>query len=268
MHPTPLHRASDWQAGPDGGQLDPSWAQGRAGFGGLLVTGALRAAAHQVAPDRPLRSALVDFVGPVQPGAVGVHVEVLRAGGSLTRVEVRLSQGDAVRAVVLASFGAPRPTQMAQAGPRAPEMAAPDGLASLPFVPGITPTFTQHFEYRWTVDSLPFTGSDRGHVQGWIRPRDTAPVDLLTLPALLDAWPPPVWSRASRPFPGSSVTWQINLLGGAPAGGWARDAWWRYDAETIMAADGYTDFAAHLWDADGQLIATSRQLFAEFSGGR
>ncbi|MCA9543009.1 MAG: thioesterase family protein, partial [Myxococcales bacterium] len=208
MEHTPFSIVSAWQPGLGGGRITADWAQGRAAFGGLLATGALRAARTQVAPDRQLRSALVDFVGPAAPGPVDVEVQVLREGRALTRVEVRLSQGDAVCAVVLASYGADRPTLLPWPGEAAPAVPPATERPSMPFLKGVTPDFTQHFDYRWTVDSYPFTGRERGHVQGWVQVRgDEAPVTAETLPALLDAWPPPIWSRAKRPFPGSSVTW-------------------------------------------------------------
>jgi acyl-CoA thioesterase len=263
-----LSEATAWRAGPEGGVIEASWTQGRAAFGGLQATGALRAMAAEVAPDRALRSAMVDFVGPAAPGPMEVAVTVLRAGRSLTRVEARLSQAGQLCAVVLGAYGTTRPTRLAEPGPVAPEMAGPEGVPEMPYVAGLTPNFTQHFAFRWTGGEVPYSGGS-GHVQGWVRPRNEAgAMHAEMLPALLDAWPPPVLCRSDRPIRGSSVSWMVNVVGTLPEAGVPGDAWWRYEARTVADADGYSDFTARLWDAEGHLVATSRQLFAEFSGAR
>src|SRR5262245_54317532 len=84
----------------------PGWGQGRATFGGL-VAGLLVARAEALCGDpvRRLRSASVAFVGPVSPGAARLDGSVLRAGSSATQILVTLEQDGEPRAVLLASFG-------------------------------------------------------------------------------------------------------------------------------------------------------------------
>lgn len=50
------------------------------------------------------------FVGPVQESRARITAEVLREGKSVTTVEVRLWQNDEVQSILLASFGAERPS--------------------------------------------------------------------------------------------------------------------------------------------------------------
>lgn len=247
------------------GHVDPSWAQGRAAFGGLVAGIGVQALAQHLPADRALRSALVSFVGPLAPGPTQVTVEVLRSGGSVTHAEARVRQADAVAAVVLAAYGTRRETRLASDGPPPPAVPGPEGLPEMPYLPGVTPTFTQHYAYRWTTPTLPFSGAAVGHVQGWIRARDGEPVHAAGLLGLLDAWPPPIWSRARAPIPGSTLTWQANVVRPLPPEGAPGDAWWFYDAHTISASEGYSDFEGRLWDAAGNLVACSRQAFAEFS---
>jgi acyl-CoA thioesterase len=143
-------------------------------------------------------------------------------------------------------------------------MPPPDSRPVFPFLPGVTPNFTQHYDYRWTVDRLPFSGADRAHIQGWVRPRADAPVDDATLAALVDAWPSPVLSLADRPVPASTVTWHRNIV--APVGEAPADAWWAWDAVVSASDHGYADMEGRLYDARGRLVAVSRQLMVEFSG--
>src|SRR4051812_28361567 len=73
-------------------QISDLWSQGRAAFGGLVAALLARALEQVVPPDRTLRSALIDFIAPVAPGAVTVQASVLRAGKSLVHAEARMLQ--------------------------------------------------------------------------------------------------------------------------------------------------------------------------------
>lgn len=258
-------QATTWTPTEDGvlkGEIDADWAQGRSAFGAVLASAGVRALASGMPTERRLRSILVSFVGPVRPGHAQVHTAVLRAGRALTHAEARIIQDGEVRCVVLAAFGADRPTGLALAGPRRPQVAGPDGLPEMPYIRGVMPAFTQQYAYRWTTDSLPFSGSPVGAIQGWIRERGQAvthPADLL---GLLDAWPSPVLARAEAQTPSSSVTWQVNVLDPLDD---PVDDWWLFDAREVASWAGHSDYTAHLWRRDGRLAATSRQLIVEFS---
>lgn len=243
--------------------FDPSWGQGRAAFGGLAAAWLAQAMAPEV-EGRPLRSMNLSFVGPLHPGLVEIHVRPLRAGRAMTMVEASLRQDGETAAVAVGSFGADRPTKLALPGPARPDWPAPEGLASLPFVPGVTPVFTQWFEYRWCTGGFPFSGSSEARLGGWIRPKDPRPADWLTVLMLLDAWPAPVLARADRVLPASTVSWFFHLDGAVAPG--SPDAWWAFAAESTVSAHGYADVDARLWGPDGRLVASSRQLVVEFSG--
>ncbi len=259
----------DWRADEAGvrrGDIDPSWAQGRATFGGLVAGGLLRSMERLLEPERRLRSLQVSFVGPVAPGPVEARCEVLRAGRSLSLVTGEVLQEGAVRCVAQGAFGGPRPTAFSVAPPALPEVPPPEDLMQLPFIEGVTPSFTRHFDYRWTHHGFPFTGADEAWVQGWVRHNAAGvEVDSAALLGLLDSWPAPFLSITDRPFPASSVTWQVQLL--ADLQGLAKPGdWFLYDARTTSSGEGYSDFEAALWHQSGALVARSRQLLAEFSG--
>jgi len=257
--------ATSWTRADDGvftGVIDEDWAQGRSAFGAILAAAGVRALAASVPAERRLRSVLVSFVGPVHPGPASAHTTALRAGGSLTQGEARIIQDGAVRCVILAAFGAARATRVPLEGPRRPAVAGPAGLTEMPYFKGVMPAFTRQFAYRWTVDTLPFSGSDTGFVQGWIRERGQAVDHAADLLALLDGWPSPVLSRATAPTPSSSVTWQVNILDELDE---PVDDWWLFEAREVASWAGHGDYTAHLWRNDGRLAATSRQLIVEFS---
>lgn len=241
------------------------WLQGRTAFGGVSAGAAVRAMLQHVPNERTLRSLLVTFVAPVKEGEAHVTVSVLRSGRALHQVEARVMQADQPCLIALGSFGAPHEKYIAIEPSPSPEMPSPAEGITMPFIPGITPNFTQHMEYQWTVDSVPFSGANKAHCQGWFRFKEDEPVGWPELVGLLDAWPPPAICTADGFVPASSVTWMINFFSDVPEGGFSGSDWWKYDAVSTVARDGYADTQGQLWDKNGALIARTRQLAVEFS---
>ena len=243
-------------------QFTPDWSQGRAAYGGLVAAVLLKAMRGQVPADRKLRSMTVSFVGPVAPEASTVTATVLRQGKSVTQVEARITQGDAIRAVAFASFGADRESGIQLAGATRPDAPDPAGMRSLPNIPGVTPTFLQHFQLCWTAGLPPFSGADSPDFAGWCRHAEPTEPDDIALVGLLDVWPPSVLPMMKKPAPASSLTWSIDLL--VPESGSAGDDWWFYDVKTQGAGHGFVQADARLWLPDGRLGAVSRQTAVVF----
>lgn len=243
--------------------VPPTWGQGRACFGGLVGALLVRRV-EQAIPGRTLRALNVSFVGPVAPGPVSIATEILREGKSVTQAMARLTQDDATQAVLLASFGAARPSAIRVAAEPAPAYGPPESQPALPYIPGIVPEFTQHYEFRWHEGPFPFTGQGHGTLGGYMRLREADGV--MTLPvltSLVDAWPPAVIGMFTAPAPASSMTWTMEVvadISNLPAG-----AWLTYRAQTQHAADGYMHAEARVWDATGRLLVISRQTAVVFA---
>jgi len=244
------------------GQITGDWAQGRAVFGGALAGLAVRAVGPRVAADRRLRSVLVDFVSPADIGSITVESRILRAGRALTHAEARLVQGGELRAVVMLAYAADRSTGLRWPGAAAPPAVTPEGLTAFPYIDGVTPVFARQFDYRWATGALPFSGGGTPRIGGWVRLAEPVPVDDAVVLALLDAWPAPVLPLLDAPAPASTVTWMVDIVG--PIDG-EPDAWWRFASDAVAAAGGHASVEARLWGSDGELVAVSRQLVAEFS---
>jgi len=263
------------QLGEDGScetVVPDGWGQGRWVFGGLIGALLVRAADSLTPDDRRLRSLTVGFVGPVTAGSVTLRARVLRAGRGVTHVRAELLQGDspepdqhALCAHALLTYGVSRPSSIRLPSLQAPAVPGPEGIADMPAIPGIVPEFLSNFAVRWTVDSLPFTGSE-AKVQGWIRPRFPGSVDSAVLMAVIDAWPPPLLSAADRPVAVTSLVWQVALSDAFEPTAEGDRPWWLYDAAPAFGGHGYSDVEARLWDGDGMLMACSRQVYADFSG--
>lgn len=243
-------------------EISPDWAQGRAAFGGLVAALGIRGMRHVAPEDRRLRSAMISFVGPVAPGELRVEARLLRSGRSATQIEARLMQADETKCVVLGAYGSDRESVVQVSPSPAPTLTDVETLPDLPFIPGITPTFTQHFAFRWSSGAIPYTGASEPGIEGWCRFRDgSGPLDEEKLAGLVDAWPAPVIGMLRAPKPASSMTWTLDFIR-EPEGD-AGD-WWMYASQADAASGGYARCHSNLWDRQGRLVACGTQLVTVF----
>lgn len=257
-------------------QVPPTWGQGRATFGGL-VAALLYRRARAVLEDaglyagKPPRSLTFSLVAPLAPGVARVEANVLRTGKSVTQLEARIVQDGQVAAVMLASFGAPRASEVIIAPDPVPAFAAPESLVMLPYIAGITPEFIQHFEFRWAAGQVPFTAppATTGDMGGWVRFRAPTPrTEIEHLLGLVDSWPPAVLPMFRKPAPISTLTWTIEFTAAAlddATRNTGADRFVGYLAQTELSADGYAHVASRCWRADGTLLAIGRQTIAIFA---
>jgi len=244
--------------------IPADWTQGRTTFGGLLAAIAIRALQADIPEERALRSFSMDCVAPAGVGPLDVSTEVLRVGKSLSHARATLSQDGKTCAVLLGVFGQPLRSQLHVRGASAPAWSKPaEEVPRLPYLPGITPAFTQHFDYRWTSEQPIFSGAARGQIGAYVRALDADVLDAALIAALIDSFPPPVLLQLSKPAPASTVTWLVNLI--EPPAQSSPAEFCRYESVTNSAHAGFASFDARLWDASGTLLADSRQLVVEFS---
>ena len=244
--------------------IPENWGQGRATFGGMLAALMYQRIALQVAADRPVRSIMVSFVAPVAPGAMDVRVQLLREGKAASQLQATAYQGDQVCAVMLASFAGERESMVRVEPDDAPVFCAPEEVQAFPFIPGLTPDFTQYFDYRYTLGKMPFMGSTQKEMGGWIKLREesTQAITVAQILALLDAWPPATFSMLKKPASGSSLTWTIGFVN-LPDDCSASD-WWQYRADIQSSANGYSHIDGTLWDKHGKVAVISRQTVSVF----
>lgn len=242
-------------------RIDEQWLQGRSVFGGLQALLGVRAMRSLLGDPLPLRTLQTTFIAPLPSGLVRVEAQQLRSGKSTVHAEARLYDGEQLVCLIVAVFGAARPSSIAIEPPPVVAAKTPEQSAELPFVAGITPPFLRMFRMRWADGAFPFCGGSRASTQIWAELRDAPVIDESAVIALADSIPSPALSLFRRPSPASSLTWTLEFLRAhvdVPA------APWLIDATVTSAGDGYGAQTATLFDHQGRAVALSRQSVVIF----
>jgi hypothetical protein len=207
-----------------------------------------------------LRILQTTFVSPVPAGEVMVRARHLRSGRSATHVEARILQSGETAALFVGVFGARRPSRVRVVPERRKFAAEPP--MDIAYVPGLSPTFVQHFHIRWHKGGLPFTGSAIPEAVVEIGMPDERTTTAEHVVAIADVIAPLALSYLDAPTPASSITWTLEMLTDSlshlsPRGFFV-------DATLVAAGDGYTSQSVTLWGPDGEPLALSRQGMVVF----
>jgi hypothetical protein len=243
-------------------EITPRWNIGDNPNGGYLLGCVLRpmldVAGEQGKPD-PL-SLTAHYLRPTSVGAADIDVDVVRPGRRHIHLEARLRQ-DTERVRVLGVFGdltdATASPVLDRGAP--PDLPPPDeciGRASAPTPSGLgPPSMMGRFESRFAPDT-PFLLGERSEetvITGWIRFADGRPPDTSSLPMVVDAFPPAVFSLGPTGWvPTVELTVHVRAR---PVPGWLRCRF-----ETRFVAGSYLEEDGEVWDESNRLVAQSRQL--------
>lgn len=238
------------------------WLQGRSVFGGLQAAIAVAAMRRCVPAGLPLRTLQMTFIAPVPGGAVYASAQLLRSGKSAVHVQARLEDADGgLLALVIGVFGSARESRVQRV------IAVPDAATGeavkLPFLPGVTPNFMQHFRVLLREGALPFTNTPVLRNRFELGLRDDGAASEAHLLALADFVPPVALSWMEQVSPGSSLTWMLELLvedySAEPLQGW------QAQTEMVAAAGGYISQTTTIWAPSGKAVALSRQSMVVFA---
>jgi acyl-CoA thioesterase len=220
--------------------------------GGYLLATCTRALALTMPfPDPIVISGF--FLRPGTAGPATVRTSLVRGGRTTAFGEAILTQDG--KEVIRATAAFARLGQDGQVflGGAPPDLPRPDECVRLPAsAPGM-PRITERIDFR--RPELPgwFCGEPTGQPSSefWMRFADGRDADLLALPLLVDANPPPVLELGV-----STTTIQLTVhLRARPAPGWLACR-----ATTRFVSGGYHEEDFEVWDSAGILVAQSRQL--------
>jgi acyl-CoA thioesterase len=194
---------------------------------------------------------------------VELRSELLRQGRSITHARCDLRQAGTFACSAVGLFGAARNSSFVQELPAPQPVKRPDEVAEATLSRERAPAFTQHFEMRWALGGLPFSGDARPHSQVYARLRDRECGAEDALLALADVIPTPVLSMLTRPAPASSLNWMLEVL---------RDpaqldlhGWCLLDTHVRAGTDGYLSQTSVLYGPDGHAYSVSHQTVGVFA---
>jgi acyl-CoA thioesterase len=236
------------------GRISEAWWIVAGPFGGY-VSGFFTRALMAVAPDRPPRSLTVHFLEPPAAGDVDVSAEVLRVGGAMTTVSLRMTQNGRPIAVALASAATWKDGQAEWADAAMPDV--PSVAQSRQFGgSNVSPRFFENFDIRFAAGGTPETASERAYNAAWMRHKPGRPLDHLAVTALADGWMPAAFSRLGRFAIVPTLDLTIHFRAPLP-----HDGEWALVTNTSrISAGGVWDQDTDVWAADGTLLAHGRQL--------
>lgn len=243
-------------------QITDRWNIGAAPNGGYLAMIAARAMADMLPHPDPV-SSTTHYLSVALPGPAQVHVEILRSGRAHSSAIARLVQerDGKTREVLrtMATFAdlsqMRGPTDLRLAPPELPPLEAC-------FQGRSAGTFAA-IAAQLDMWSAPGTVSwmeggernDEPSLRGYVRLRDGREPDALSLIFFADAFPPPAFNLRAVEL-GWLPTLELTVhVRARPAPGLLRASF-----ETRALVEGYLEEDGQLWDAEGKLVAMSRQL--------
>ena len=247
-------------------ELGAGWVVGGGLNGGYLLAvigNAIRSELLESGQPDPV-SVSAYYLSPTTPGAAVVRVRRVRTGGARATVAATLSQvqdgTEVERITVLAVYGDldRMPSEIERELPPAvlpPVEQCVESRHAPEEIRRIAPLL-ERFDTRfdpayagWAVGKP----SRSGIIQGWFRLVDDRPLDPVALLLVVDALPPVTFDLG---LPGWAPTLELTVhVRRRPAPGWAIV---RHATRTV--AGGHFEEDCEVWDAEGHLVAQSRQL--------
>jgi hypothetical protein len=247
-------------------ELGAGWVVGGGLNGGYLLAvigNAIRAELRESGQPDPVTVSAY-YLTPTVPGPAVVRVRRVRTGGARSTVAATLVQvhdgTEVERITALAVFADldRMPSGIERELPPAvlPPLELCDGRRDASEEVRRIAPLLERFDTRldpacsgWTVGKP----SGSGIIQGWFRLVDDRPLDPVALLLVVDALPPVTLDLG---LPGWAPTLELTVhVRRRPAPGWAVV---RHATRTV--AGGHFEEDCEVWDAQGHLVAQSRQL--------
>lgn len=237
------------------------WKQGRTAYGGLTAALMFEASQRKLADLPPLRSALVNFVGPVT-GTPTLTAELLRRGRNVTNVSARADVGEHCVGRADFLFGTSRASEVHVDFP-APDAPTPDSCE--PLTPeaakSMVPQFFHNFDTRLIAGERPMMGQE-GYIRTWSRHMNPASREGTgSLLCLADVLPPAALPLVRKMVPVSSMSWIVNILSDVPE---TDEGWWQVESRLTAARGGYSTQVMRIWNTAGDLVVEGMQSIAIF----
>lgn len=239
--------------------ITDNWMQGRTTYGGLSAALCLQAVLNSVADLPPLRSAQINFIGPVG-GDISIVTKVMRRGRSVAYISAEMTGEKGLATHAVFCFGEGRESRLDRdftEPPKAPNIEESKDF----FDSGFGPAFARNYDCLLAKGGLPISGSSESEHYIWVRHKDKKASDMAALVGLADMPPPAVLPMFKEFAPISSMTWMMNFLSDDIS---TKDGWWLMRSAAEHARDGYSSQDMQVWNSDGKLIISALQNVAVF----
>ncbi len=252
---TMLTDAPNGQPGNWQGHVDPNWNIAANPNGGYLA-GIAMSALRRLTPSQP--DPLTVTTHYLRPGSAGqdctVQTEIIRPGRSLSTVRADFHQDGKQRLTMLASMGdLAAPSEPMLTVP-APDIPPPEHCVERSGeIQGLDLKILNRLDIRLNPAHAKSGGGD-AVVSGWVRFRDGREPDTHACLLFADAFPPAIFGKLGTVgwVPTIELTVHIRRR---PNAGWMQTCF-----RTTDLSGGRLIEDGMLWDADGNLVAQSRQL--------
>lgn len=206
----------------------------------------------------------VNFAGPVGEGAFRIEAMPVRTNRSTQHWTVQLLQADAdgvqqVTTTATAVTALRRDTFSIEDG-RPPHMPDPATCERYDTIGAME--WLQRYDMRVVSGAVPKVWDDSAHEplsQLWVRDNPPRALDFPALTALCDVFFPRVWLRRARRVPAGTVSMTVYFHADRAQLAAQGDKHVLAQADAQAFRNGFFDQTAQVWDAEGQLLATSHQ---------
>ena len=229
---------------------------GNANGGYLLAIGA-RALADATGRPDPV-TVTGHFLAPGKPGPVHIATEVVKEGKRFATGRATLQSADRPLLTVLGTFGdlsEDHGALLIDGSP--PELPPVDRCTHIVATDSFPPPFMGKVDLHLHPDDVGFAAGKRSgiaRVRGWFQLLGGEPVSTVALLCALDAFPPTIFNT-DLPVAWTPTVELTCHVRARPASGPLRCQF-----TTHFVTGGFLEEDGEVWDADGRLVAQSRQL--------
>ena len=242
------------------GSVSPRWWVVRGPHGGYLCAMLLAAMSRELDdPGRAPRSFSTHFVAPPAQGPVAISVTVERVGKRMTFLSARMEQAGKLVALSLGAFSGAWEGFSFDDAPM-PEVPPAEQGFKVPVTGDRVPPFLANFDMRWCIGEPPLSGAPAAVVGGWFRLDEPRIADAPVVAALLDAWAPAIFPRATEQVIAPTIDLTMHFRVPLPLEDARAEDFYLGRFSSSLGREGFFEEDGALWSPDGRLIAQSRQL--------
>jgi len=239
--------------------IPANWMQGRTTYGGMSAALCYQAVINQLDDLPPLRSAQVNFIGPVG-GDVSIETKVMRRGRSVAYISAEMTGEKGLATHAVFCFGESRDSRLNQDFTNPPDVPNVEQSTEF-FNSGFGPSFAHNYDCLLSQGGHPISGSSEHEHYIWVRHKDRKADDLSALIGIADMPPPAVLPMFEDFAPISSMTWMMNFLSEDIS---TENGWFLMRSAAEDAKQGYSSQDMQVWNSSGKLLISAQQSVALF----